>query len=112
MKSSIVQKAQKYKVILAEKAQKHGVKPKIFIIIFLLSFIPYYGGIIIASKGLIAGDIRLTILGLLTNRVAWASPYLYVEIWGKNLRWYIHFLVWVYILGFGIYFILRYLSFL
>ncbi len=101
---------------LNDRAKSHNVNPMTFIIIYLFSFLPYYFGIYLMLRGsgifsIGLGDLirfdfselsftnSSLIWGLLINRLAWASPYLYIEVVGKNLRWYVHLGIWVWISG-------------
>lgn len=101
---------------LNQKARQHNVNPVIFISIYLSSLIPYYFGVYLMLKGsgilnmglkdfvhFVPGknpnfNINLIFLGFLINRLGWAIPFLYIEFWGKGLRWYIHLGIWVWIL--------------
>ena len=109
---------------LDQRAQKYNVKPIVFLILYLCSFLLYYFGVYLILKGSGLFSVRLSdlmrfdfsglginntlvIWGLCVNRLAWALPYLYVEIMGKGLRWYIHLGVWIWIggsIGYLIYF--------
>lgn len=96
---------------LYQQALTWGVNPLIFVCIYLFSFVPFYFGIFLILKGshltkITFKEIRnfrfgrislfngTTFLGLLINRLAWTSPYLYIEIVGKNLPASIHLLIW------------------
>jgi len=102
--------------LLNQRARQHNVNPTLFIVIYLFSFLPYYFGIYLMLKasGLLAvswGDLvrfefgglcpdnALMIGGLCLNRLAWAMPYLYIEVVGKGLRWYVHLAIWTWISG-------------
>lgn len=107
---------------LRQRALRHNVNPTIFIVIYIASFLPYYLGIYLVLRGsgilsigfwdLISFDFSgLTfrnpwiIWGLLINRLAWAIPYLYLEIAGRGLRWYLHCAIWMWISGSLVYFL-------
>lgn len=102
---------------LFEKAEWYGVKPQIFIALYLFSFLPFYGGIYLMMKGsgivsvafqdLIAFKFKklplnneMLIWGFLINHVGWALPYLYVAIAGKRFKWYTRaaILFWAFLL--------------
>jgi len=101
---------------LHQRAQKLNVNSIVFLVLHLFSFLPYYLGIYLMLKGsrvlsIDLGDLirfdfsglgfnnALFIGGLCVNRLAWALPYLYIEIVGKGLRWYIHLGICVWISG-------------
>ncbi len=104
---------------LYQQVLKWNVNPIIFICIYLFSFLPFYSGIFLILKGSNIDRITfrefrhfdfskisifnsMTISGLLVNRLAWALPYLYIEIFGSNLPVSIHLAVWIWlILGIG-----------
>ncbi len=101
---------------IRKKAVIYGVKTKVFVFLYLISFIPYYLGIYLILKGagvldisfaqLIQFDLKeielkgsLIVWGFLINRISWALPYLYIQIKGrKKLPWYIHGLIWLWII--------------
>jgi hypothetical protein len=96
------------------KAVDHHVNPRVFVALYLGSAVPFYLGIylMLLGSGLFSVSWRnllsfnlqqvhlsggTVILGLLINRIAWALPYLYVELRGQGLAWYIHVGVWLWI---------------
>jgi hypothetical protein len=96
------------------KAAEYQVNPRIFWGLYLFSFLPYHAGIYLMLSGsgvvsfklhsflhfdfqhidLTRGDV---LLGLFINRFAWLMPYLYVEIFGRNVPWFLHAAIWIWI---------------
>lgn len=100
---------------LNKRANYHQINSLIFIGLYIFSFIPFYLGIYLILLGLGIGvdsisdllnrnDLKinlnsiLVIWGVLINRLAWALPYLYIEFFGKNLKWYYHILIWLWVI--------------
>jgi len=104
----------RYRYVYA-KALKHNVNPLVFILLYALSFLPYYVGVYLMLRGVLSsvswGNLfdfdfgQLTwgspfvIWGLLVNRLGWALPYLYVQVMGRGLRWYVHTMIAFWLLG-------------
>ncbi len=104
-------------VAWADKAaEAYGVNPRILIGLYVFSVIPFYVGIfmILSGSGVALLSLRglfefsyddldfgsrTAVAGLLLNRFAWALPYLYIEFFGRRLKWYLHVAVWVWILS-------------
>jgi len=101
---------------LHQRAEKYNVSPVVFLALYFFSFLPYYLGVYLILRGsgfflVNAGDLirfnfsgidlnnALVIGGFCLNRLSWALPYLYIEIVGKGLRWYIHLGIWIWISG-------------
>jgi len=97
-----------------QKARTHEVDPRTFVALYVLSAIPFYTGIYFILRGsgvfdigfrdLLSFDLHrvhlsgsTVALGFLLNRLGWALPYLYVEVRGRNLGWYVHAAVWLWI---------------
>lgn len=95
-------------------AEAHHVNPRVLIGLYAFSVIPFYAGIflilwgsgigMLSFRGLLQLKLhdldfgsRAAIAGLIVNRLAWALPYLYIEIFGRNLRWYFHLGIWLWI---------------
>ncbi len=103
---------------LNEKASYYQISPRVFIGLYFFSFVPFYLGIYLILLGLgikvdsiidlvakrnfqINFSNSLIIWGALINRLAWALPYLYIQFFGRNLKWYYHALIWLWI-GFSV----------
>lgn len=101
---------------LNQKALRYQVNPFVFILLYVVSFIPYYLGVylMIRGSGLLSIDWRdlihfkfsqidsnnnLVLWGFLVNRLGWTLPYLYIEIKGRGLRWYVHLALVVWLLS-------------
>lgn len=93
---------------LAIYADQHNVNPKVFVLIYLFSFIPFYYPIIktrviydVFREGWKSGLIAKKIIGaIIINRLAWVAPYVYVLVFGRNLpRWLIILIVLYLIIG-------------
>lgn len=56
---------------------EYNVSFKTFAILYVVSFVPFYIGIIMAAQGALKKSAYLIVLGLIINRFAWAMPYLY-----------------------------------
>ena len=96
------------------KAEAYGVNPRVLIGLYVFSVIPFYTGIfmmvsgsgigLLTLRGLLRFNYhdldfgsRTAVAGLLLNRLAWALPYLYVELFGRRLKWYFHAGIWLWI---------------
>lgn len=101
---------QKFVRKLFRKAEEYGVSPKVFIALYLFSFLPVYGGAYLMVKGsgitsipfkdLLAFKLEglqmnneTVISGFLINQAGWALPYLYVAVAGRRFKWYIRLAV-------------------
>jgi len=99
---------------LNKKANYYQINSLIFIGLYVFSFVPFYLGIYLILMGLgisinsitdlvakrdfqIDFSSTLVVWGVLINRLAWALPYLYIQFFGKDLKWYYHALIlfWV-----------------
>lgn len=63
--------------------QEYKVSFKVFAFLYILSFVPFYAGLFLATQGAIKKSAYLVILGLIINRLAWALPYLYPYFFGQ-----------------------------
>jgi hypothetical protein len=96
------------------RAERHGVNPRVLVMLYVLSIVPFYVGIALmlwgsgvtslswaSVRGFDLGHLelgsRMVVAGLLINRLAWAMPYLYIEMYGTNLKWYVHVGIWAWI---------------
>ncbi len=86
----------------------HGVNPYIFLAIYVAS-IPFYYypffslakrlGFLRAKNNLARTPLKSNLIQyIIINRLAWASPYFYVLIWGKGLPRVVSILIYVYLL--------------
>ncbi|KKQ23004.1 MAG: hypothetical protein US36_C0006G0003 [Candidatus Wolfebacteria bacterium GW2011_GWC1_37_10] len=99
---------------LNKKANYYQINPLIFIGLYIFSFLPFYLGIYLILVGLgirvdsiidlatkkdfqIDFSSSFVVWGVLINRLAWALPYFYIEFFGKNLKWYYHILIWLWV---------------
>lgn len=89
---------------------EYGVCPRVFLALYLLSFLPYHAGLYLVVTGsgaiqydpatALAFDWRnadfgcpAVVWGFALNRLGWLLPYLYLEWCGRNLPWWLHGLV-------------------
>lgn len=72
-----------------QKAKEWNINPLIFVGLLFATFYHYYKGWIIIAKGLKLHDKSLLGKGILTNRIAWVIPYLYVLVFGKGYPWWV-----------------------
>lgn len=96
------------------RAERHGVNPRLLVMLYVLSIVPFYVGIALmlwgsgvtslswaSVRGFDFGHIelgsRMVVAGLLINRLGWAMPLVYIEIFGTNLKWYVHVGIWAWI---------------
>jgi len=113
---SLIEWFRRQYVHLYQRAEKYNVSPFVFLILYFSSLLPYYLGIyfILRGSGLLSVNLSdlihfdfsgldinntLAVGGLCINRLAWALPYLYIEMVGKGLHWYIHLGIWAWISG-------------
>lgn len=108
---------QKFIRNVLRKAKEYGVNPKIFLTLYLFSFLPFYGGVYLMVKGagitsvtfrnLIAFKVEklqinneLIFWGFLVNQAGWTLPYLYVVMAGRRFKWYIRLalVLWAFLL--------------
>jgi hypothetical protein len=93
----------------------YGVSLRVLAAIYVLSAVPIWGGaaIMLAGSGILKGlasfpatfrecDFRngVVIAGAVIHLLGWLSPYLYLEIAGRNLPWFVHAVVTLF-LGLG-----------
>jgi hypothetical protein len=71
---------------------EYHVSPLVFAILYLGSFVPFYVGVYLALSGSKRHDGHRVLVGVVTNRLAWSLPYVYVLAAGRNLP------VWVAVL--------------
>lgn len=95
---------------LANYARGHGVNPYVFLVIYILSFIPFYypilkARIIYKNRSNTKLITRELFSGIMINRLAWASPYLYILVFGKNLPIWLVALILGYIIIGSVWFI-------
>ena len=87
-------------------ANNHGVNPQIFILIYLIS-IPFFYYPFIKIKSALRdknkNNLKSSIIsGIIVISLAWASPYLYIVIFGKELpSWLYALLAIILLLGLG-----------
>ena len=95
------------------KAEMHGVRPRIFVALYIFSFLPFYFGLFLAAFGAGAEIASLfdlftfewenieinnfIIWGIIINQFGYFLPYFYILFFGKNLKWYIYFIIYSYI---------------
>ena len=87
-------------------AKRHNLSPKVFIALYFFSFLPFYLGIALMTLAVKSAAVNkafhfkpLFLIGFIINQLAWALPYLYIVIKGKNINWKISGLVWGWIIG-------------
>jgi hypothetical protein len=102
------------------RAEAYGVDARILVALYVASAIPFYAGILLMISGSGLGSLgfrellsfeyrqldfssHAVVAGLVLNRLAWAMPYLYIELRGRRLRWYFHAGVWFWILSATLY---------
>jgi hypothetical protein len=114
VRAAVAARASRFVAWATATAETHHVSPRVLIALYVFSVIPFYLGIflilwgsgigMLSIRGLLSLKLhdldfgsRAAIAGLIVNRLAWALPYLYIEAFGRNLRWYFHAGVWLWI---------------
>lgn len=77
----------------------YGVNPAVFVGLYLFSFLPFYYGVFRILRGAKRRSLNEAASGFAVNRFAWALPYLYVLVFGKNLPTLVTVLVLVWVIG-------------
>lgn len=97
---------------LSALADIYNVEPAVFIFIYIVSIPFYYYPMLRINKFIkdrsdrkkLEDDILISVI---VNRLAWAAPYFYVIIFGRNLPVWIYFAIFIYLFVGVVYFINR-----